>query len=82
MTEAYIVFIDEDGDVDWETSADYTEPSPGKAIEHRRILNEAALLETTPCEGLAGSVRQHFKRLIAEALIASVNVVGIVCRFG
>ena len=70
-TEHHIVFIDTDGDVDWETSRQYDASGHKNLAKHNAILNEAALLEATPCHGLAADTRLHFKRLIGEAIARS-----------
>jgi hypothetical protein len=71
-TRDYIVFIDKEGDVDWETTVGYdanAAESPDYSREKRNaILNEAAFLETTPCDGLTLPSKLQFKRLIGEAI--------------
>lgn len=63
----YIVFIDDDIDVDWESSPQYDETGHKNGAKHNAILNEGALLESTPCHGLGVDTRLQFKRLIGEA---------------
>ncbi len=68
-TEGFIVFLDEVLDVDWSTSDAYdghSEPS-----RHNAVINEAALLEATPCDGISLALKLHFKRLIGEAIARS-----------
>lgn len=76
-TKDYCVFIDEEGDLDWETTREYDKKREADAAYDRSqenaILNEAALLETTPCEGLTEGFRAHFKRLIGEAICCCLN---------
>jgi hypothetical protein len=67
-TKEHIVFIDTDNDLDWATTDVYEHKSP---VKHNAIMNEAALLESTPCTGMAASVRLHFKRLIGEGMVRS-----------
>jgi hypothetical protein len=67
-TKEHIVFIDTDNDLDWATTNEYEHKSP---VKHNAIMNEAALLESTPCTGMAESVRLHFKRLIGEGMVRS-----------
>lgn len=71
-TDKYIVFIDHDGDVDWETSKEYDKNAPNEAnynlSSYNNALNSAALLEVIPCTGLSKRTKLAFKRLIAEGL--------------
>jgi len=67
----YIVFIDDELDVDWETSPQYDGSGHKSEPKHHAILNAAALLETTPCHGIGGDLRLHFKRLVGEAITRS-----------
>jgi len=71
-TKDYIVHIDQDGDLDWETTQEYDreiERNPGYVLTtHNSILNGAAVLEVTPCDELKPEVRRHFTRLIGQAL--------------
>jgi hypothetical protein len=77
-TEEYVVYIDTDGDIDWSTTDDYdarTERSTSFSVEKRNaVIADAALLEVTPCEGLSAEARQHFKRLIGEALVCCFDM--------
>lgn len=63
--DLFIVFLDEELVVDWATN-DQHKISDQK--QHNEIMNLAAIMETTPCEGLSYSMRLHFKRLIGEVL--------------
>lgn len=76
-TKDYSVFIDSKGDLDWETTRDYDEQiktdSAFVVAKHNAVLNEAASLEATPCDGLTGEARRHFKRLIGEAIGCSLD---------
>jgi hypothetical protein len=71
-TKRYIVFIDHDGDVDWETTKEYDDNAPNEAnynlASYNNALNSAALLEVIPCTGLSRKTKLAFKRLIAEGL--------------
>ena len=69
----FIVFIDKEGDVDWETSSEYDKDGHADENKNNLILNDAARLETTPCDGLAVETRKHFKRLIGEAIARSLD---------
>jgi hypothetical protein len=71
--EHFIVFIDKDGDIDWETSPEYDAKGHKDDHKHNAILNDAALLEATPCDGVRADRRAHFKRLIGEAIVRSLD---------
>jgi len=71
--ENFIVFIDDEIDVDWETSPAYDAVGYADGHRHNAILNDAALLESTPCGDLRDDVRLHFKRLIGEAIVRSLH---------
>ena len=64
----HIVFIDTENDLDWVTIDEYEHKSP---VKHNAIMNKAALLESTPCTGMAEGVPLHFKRLIGEGMVRS-----------
>jgi hypothetical protein len=67
-TDDYIVFIDTDIDIDWITK-ESGDSEDILSARHNEIMNEAALLEATPCDGLPENVRMQFKRLIGEGLV-------------
>jgi hypothetical protein len=67
----FVVYLDEDLDLDWATSDDYDKKLSKKPKKHARlnnILNEAALSEAYPTEGLNRPQIRHFKRLVGEAM--------------
>ena len=68
VTENFAVFLDDELDVDWETTPDYDTRGHNDNSKHNSIVNEAALLETTPCESFDPVVKLHFKRLIGEGI--------------
>jgi len=76
-TDRYIVFIDIDDDLDWETTQEYDQSAPNEqnynVSSHNKVLNEAAILETTPCDGIDKKIQVNFKRLIGEALGCSLD---------
>ena len=69
----FIVFIDHENDLDWETSRDWDARGPKDRTKHNVILNEAALLEATPCDGLSSQIQLRYKRLIGEAIARSLH---------
>jgi hypothetical protein len=72
-TERFIVFIDDDLDVDWSTSEQYDGEGHHDSGKFNAVINEAALLETTPCDGVSVAIKTHFKRLIGEAIARSLD---------
>jgi len=66
--EEFIVFVDHEDDLDWSTSDKYDEADQGDRVARNGIINEAALLEVTPCEGISPARKLQFKRLLGEAL--------------
>ena len=66
--ERFIVYIDEDIDVDWETGEEYIELGPEEQKVENEILNDAATIETVPCDHLHPDIKLKFKRLIGEAI--------------
>lgn len=70
-TEGFIVFLDDVLDVDWATSAAYD--GHRDVNKHNAVINEAALLEATPCDGVSLAIKTHFKRLIGEAVARSLD---------
>jgi hypothetical protein len=76
-TSDYIVFLDADGDLDWETSIIYDESEEKNpqfdVAKSNSILTDAALLEATPCEGIDAATCRNFRRIIGEALVCSLE---------
>ena len=76
-TKRYIVFIKEDGDVDWETTTDYDKEATTTSGYDRdklnSVLNDAALVETTPSDGLSQVAKLQFKRLVGEAIARGLD---------
>ena len=58
--EHFIVFLDEVIDVDWSTKDSYGDHSDPKKFNV--VVNTAAVLEATPCDGVSPTVYLHFKR--------------------
>lgn len=69
----FIVFIDSDIDVDWETSAVYDEKGPKDPKRHNDILNRAASIECIPNDHQKESIRMNFKRMIGEGVARSLD---------
>jgi hypothetical protein len=70
-TKDFIVCIDKKGEIYWETTPEYDEKRAPDRLAHNSILNDAALLEETPTEGLANDTIQQFLRLIGESIVCS-----------
>lgn len=70
-TCTYIVFIDQNDDVDWVTMPSWDALGPKDSVQHLAVLNGGAVIETTPCDSLPATVKLQFKRLIAEAYARS-----------
>ena len=74
-TDEYVGRIDLKGNIDWETSKAYDASVLTNCkynhSKYHSILNDAALLEVSPCDGLTRETRKQFKRLIGEALRCS-----------
>lgn len=72
-TKDFLVHIDKNGHIDWETTPDYDRSVKGDArhngAKEGAILNECAVLETSPCSGLSGETVTQFKRLLGEAMV-------------
>jgi hypothetical protein len=77
VTDEYIVFVDKESDLDWETTEEYdaehTERPPFDLAKCNEILNQAALLEATPCDGFSPPVKNQFKRLIGEGVACNLE---------
>lgn len=72
-TEDYIVALDPELDLDWETSAAWDAKGPDDRTRHNEILNRAASLECIPNEHQKHSVRLNFKRMIGEGIARSLK---------
>ncbi len=72
-TKDFIVYIDADGELDWQTSKTWDDKGALDAKKHNRVLNRVAELETIPCQDLSETNRIHFRRLIGEGLVRSLK---------
>jgi hypothetical protein len=76
-TQEYIVFIDQEEDVNWETNPDFDEETlkdPHYSLQKQNsILNGEALLEATPTGNFDHPTRLSFKRLLGEAIARSFD---------
>jgi len=72
-TDEYIVFIDNDLDVDWATKDEYDEKGYLDTTKHNQIVNLVAELECIPNYHHSDSIRLDFKRMCGEALARSLD---------
>lgn len=70
--QGYIVFIDNNNDIDWITTDEYDTKGHEKPEKHNEILNSVALLESKPLMHLSESNLLSFKRLLGESLARSL----------
>jgi len=75
----FIVFIDNENDVDWETTDEY-EIYLNKKLGHKNmgqfnnIINRATLIECTPCDHLKSRILINFKRMIGDAIARNLDL--------
>lgn len=72
-TDEYIVYIDNDLDVDWETTDEYDEKGYSDAAKHNEVVNFVAELECIPNDHHSANIRLDFKRMCGEALARSLG---------
>lgn len=77
-TKDFLVHIDKNGHIDWETTRDYDQSVKGDAgyngAKESAILNDCAILETSPCAGLSVETVTQFKRLLGEAMVNAFDL--------
>ncbi|AGN34145.1 hypothetical protein VPPG_00020 [Vibrio phage VD1] len=71
-TKEYIVWIDSKNEVDWKTKDSYDERGHKDPDKHAYVLNQVALLESKPREGLSEKSVSNYIRLLAESLARSL----------
>lgn len=72
-THDFVVGIDHELDVDWQTSPEYDAKGQKNEVSHNAVMGEAAELEVMPCHGFTEPMQIHFKRLIGEAIWKSLE---------
>jgi hypothetical protein len=72
-TEEFIVFIDNNNDLDWITTEEFDAKGPQSPEKHHETLNMVALLECKPIVQLSENDIVNFKRLLGEALARSLK---------
>lgn len=66
--DCFIVFVDDDNDVDWQASDDYVQANEAEFKASLAVVNSAANLEGMPCRNLEDRDVLTFKRLVGEAI--------------
>lgn len=69
----FIVWIDPDFDIDWQTSPKFDEAGPRDPEEWNAVLNRVAALECIPNEQHSRNVRLNFKRMIGEGIARGLD---------
>lgn len=64
----FVIVIDNDGDIDWETSKAFDEKPTPDSSKHLDILNKSAMLETGMRDDLIKKDKTKIKRQIGEAM--------------
>lgn len=72
-SKKYIVFIDNDFDVDWVTSPEHDEQGPDDPQMHNKLLNIAAKTECIPSNHQERNILLNFKRMIGEAIVCILD---------
>ena len=72
-TDGFIVFIDNDTDVDWRTTNQYDEGAKVESGDLNDILNRAAILECIPNDQHGETIRMNFKRMIGEGVARALD---------
>jgi hypothetical protein len=69
----FIVYLDSDLDVEWQTSEDFDKSGPNDPTKHNQTLNLAASLECVPNDHHRRNVRLNFKRMVGEGVARSLD---------
>jgi hypothetical protein len=77
-SDHYIVFIDRELDVDWDTDSELNkslDKQKGTEAEKQyyNALTQAAVVETMPSDGLNLTKKLRFKRLVGEAIVCCLE---------
>src|SRR5262249_6219701 len=77
IDDNFVVVIGKYNDVFWATVEQYDKQHNARPeidrVQHRAGLNEAALLESSPTEGLDEQTIERFKRLLGEAIVCGLE---------
>ena len=70
----FIVYVDRDIDVEWETADDIPdEDDHTDKSAFKDILNRVAALEATPCDEIPRRMKVQFKRLVGEGVARALD---------
>ena len=69
----FVVWIDKDVDIDWQTSQKYDEAGPRDPAEWNAVLNRVAALECIPNDQHSRNIRLNFKRMIGEGVARGLD---------
>ncbi len=73
-TDEFIVFIDKELDIDWETTDSHDAAIQGESLcQLNEILNRAATIECIPNDHQRRSIRTNFKRMIGEGVARALK---------
>ena len=72
-TQEYIVFIDNENQLDWITSDEYDNHGYADPSKHNSIMHQVAVLECKPNGDLSEKIIIDFKRLLGEAISSSLS---------
>ncbi len=73
LENSFIVFIDDDDDVDWKTKDAYVTANQAKFDASLPVINAAANTESLPCSNLGPHNKLKFKRLVGEAIARGLS---------
>jgi len=69
----FVVWVDKDLDIDWQTSQKYDEAGPKDPAEWNAVLNRVAALECIPNDHHSRNIRLNFKRMIGEGVARGLD---------
>src|SRR5208282_4294644 len=69
----FVVWIDKDVDIDWQTSQKYDEAGPKDPTEWNAVLNRVAALECIRNDHHSRNIRLNFKRMIGEGVARGLD---------
>jgi len=71
---SFVVFIDDENDLDWRVADEYIKANQAKFDECRGVIHAAANAETMPCDNLSENDMLMFKRQVGNAI-----ALGLLC---
>lgn len=76
-TKDYVVHVDKNGKLDWETTPDFDREIAKRSDEQRKVLSdingEICLAESAPLRDFSDDVKHHYLKLLGEALVHWIN---------